>query len=49
MRWKLKRNGTYDRFKVKREPSKEDGELGDEIETFVCNEELDWSEVNNYV
>ncbi len=40
IRWKLKKNGTYDRFKVKREVSKEDGELGEEFLTFICNEEL---------
>ncbi len=39
LRWKLKYNGTYDKYRVKREVSKEDGKLGEEIETFICNEE----------
>jgi len=39
LRWKLKYNGTDDKYRVKREVSKEDGELGEEIETFICNEE----------
>ena len=39
LRWKLKYNCTYDKYRVKREVSKEDGELGEEIETFICNEE----------
>ena len=47
LRWKLKYDGTYDKYRVERKVSKEDGKLGDKIETFICNEEHEWKLVNS--
>jgi hypothetical protein len=34
---------------VKREVSKEDGGFGEVIETFICNEGLEWMLVNYFI
>ena len=49
LRWKLKNDGTYDKYTVKREVSKEDGGFGEVIETFICNEGLEWMLVNYFI